>query len=124
MQGGSYEALLLLASLFSLHGKSAKAAALLEGLHELRPEDTRATRLLCHSLLEGENCERVLALIHELLDSSEEPLSGSDRACVLRMRAAALLRLGRPEEARAALEETPADLASSQQERSGHAGNY
>jgi Flp pilus assembly protein TadD len=123
MQGGSYEALLLLASLFSLHGKSAKALALLEGLHELKPEDTRATRLLCHSLLEEENCERALALIHELLRSSGESLNSCDRACVLRMRASALQRLGRLEEARAALEETLAAPAPSQQKRSKHAGN-
>ena len=123
MQSCSYEALLLLASLFSLHGKSAKASALLEGLHELRPEDTRATRLLCHSLLEGANCERALALIQELLDSPGEPLNSDDRACALRMRASALLRLGRPEEARAVLEESMAASTSSRQKRGKHAGN-
>jgi Flp pilus assembly protein TadD len=112
MQTGPFEALLLLATLFSLHGKSAKAAALLEGLHELRPEDTRVARLLCLSLLEEGLSERALSLLEILLGPNALPRHSSDRVCALRLRASALLKLGRPDEARTALDESAVELAA------------
>ena len=113
MRESSLESLLLLATLFVVHEKHAKAVTLLEGLYDVAPEDERVLRLLGHSLIMEGRHERALEIIRKLLAVSGAAMSGSDMACALRLKASALWRLNRAEEARATLEQSIAHLAQS-----------
>lgn len=106
MRESSLEALLLLATLFVIHDKHAKALVLLEGLYDVAPSDERILRLLAHSLLSEKQYDRALDVVRELMSVSGSALSGEDTACALRLKASALWNLGRIEEARAALEQS------------------
>jgi tetratricopeptide (TPR) repeat protein len=111
MRESSLETLLLLATLFVIHEKHAKALTLLEGLFELAPRDERVLRLLCHSLVRQKLFERALEMLRDLSALAGNGMSGRDRACALRLRAAALWGLNRGEEARALLEQSIAAIA-------------
>ena len=116
MRESSLETLLLLATLFVIHEKHAKALALLEGLFELAPQDERVLRLLCHSLVAQKSFQRALELTGELSALAGNAMSGQDRACTLRLKAAALWGLNRGEEARAVLEQSIAASSAGIQE--------
>ncbi len=111
MRESSLESLLLLATLFVVHEKHAKALALLEGLRELAPRDERVLRLLCHSLVMEKRYERALELIQELPFAAKGGPQNLDLACALRLKASALWGLGRNQEARAALEQSIAAVS-------------
>lgn len=113
MRESSLESLLLLATLFVIHEKHAKALILLEGLHDVAPRDERVLRLLAHSLVMEGRHEQALKTIQELLTASGGKLRGEDMACALRLKASALWNLGRKEESRAILEQSVAYLPAS-----------
>lgn len=104
MRESSLESLLLLATLFVIHEKHARALTLLEGLYDLAPRDERILRLLAHALLAEKHHERALEILRELTGVAGEHMTHSDTACVLRLKAAALWNLGRRDEARAVLD--------------------
>ena len=112
MRESSVESLLLLATLFVIHEKHAKALTLLEGLYDLNPKDERVLRLLVHSLVMEGQYERSLAMVQELLAAAGGTLHGEDMACALRLKASALWNLGRREESRATLDQSIACLPS------------
>ncbi len=111
MRESSLESLLLLAALYVMHEKHAKARTLLEGLRELAPQEERVLRPLCHVLAVQKEYAQALEAAQELLGLVGKTLSGTELACLLRLKASALWGLGRVEEARAALEQGNAALA-------------
>ena len=121
MRESSLETLLLLATLFVIHEKHAKALTLLEGLFELAPRDERVLRLLCHSLVAQKHFERALEMTRELSALAGSGMSGQDKVCALRLRAAALWGLNRGEEARAVLEQSIAAAAGGMPEEEASA---
>lgn len=106
MRESSLESLLLLATLFVLHEKHAKALVLLEGLYDVAPEDERVLRLLAHSLVMEGAHERALGVIQDLLAVPGGSMRGEDMACALRLKASALWNMGRREESRATLDQS------------------
>jgi hypothetical protein len=110
MQESSLEAILLLASLYTMQSKHNKARILLEGLSELMADDGRVLRLLAHSLLMAGEYGKSLEVLTALEAKPELRENNEARACLLRLQASALWGLQRPQEAKAALEESAACL--------------
>jgi uncharacterized protein HemY len=104
MRESSLEALLLMASLYVMHEKHAKARVLLDGLYDLAPEDVRILRLLAYSLIMEGEYERGLAVLRELENLTEPLGQHAENTCFLRLEASALWGMNRTEEARTILE--------------------